>query len=139
MHATGPKGTICVTASDLSVKENAWFAPCYAAAKAGLLHFVWTMAEKFEKDHHIRLCALCPARADTPLVQTGYFFETGPQCDTGTEPALTASEVAEAGMVLLEQPEKAGRAMLVESSGAIYALQFPTVNVHPIGSVKGTV
>ena len=26
-------GTICVTASDLSVKENAWFAPCYAAGK----------------------------------------------------------------------------------------------------------
>ena len=42
---------------------------CLIAAKAGLLHFVWTMAEKFEKDHHIRLCALCPARADTPLVR----------------------------------------------------------------------
>ena len=40
-------------------------------------------------------------------------------------------------MILLEQPEKAGRAILVQSSGSIYALQFPTVNMTPIGSVKG--
>ena len=47
-----------------------------------------------------------------------------------------SAQVAEAGMFVLEQPEKAGRTVLLESSGKLYALEFPSVNVTPVGSVK---
>jgi NAD(P)-dependent dehydrogenase (short-subunit alcohol dehydrogenase family) len=57
LHAAAPPGIFPMTAG-----------PYYAAAKAGVVHFVRSLAPRLAP-HGIQLTAVCPQYVDTPLVR----------------------------------------------------------------------
>lgn len=120
MKSLGSKGTICVTGSDLGLlKCN--FAPAYAAAKAGLIHFVHSMTDILQKDG-IRLCAVNPPKTSTPLVQTGWFAIKE---EDVSDPGIEVEKVVDAVMHVLLEPEKAGYMVFLERDGTLQRVAFP--------------
>ncbi len=52
--------------------------PLYGASKAGVLHFIRSLAGRLYSDHGIRACTICPGAVRTPLLSDEMWSRIGP-------------------------------------------------------------
>lgn len=91
------------------------FSPIYAATKAGVIHFSRSMS--YMAARKVRVNAICPAFADTPLVQSAL---ASPMMRAAVEmqgALMTPEFVAEALMELVTDEEKVGEVYVVTPKG----------------------
>ena len=94
------------------------FFPVYGAAKAGVVHFTRSIAPAFAKpDVNIRVNAMCPAFADTPLVQNALAIPRFKKYVDSLGQLLTAESVAEGMDELIENPKLCGAIKVVTNEG----------------------
>lgn len=129
--AEGEEGVIVNMASIAGVVDFP-FAPTYAAAKAGVVHFTRSMVP-LKKCHNIRVVALCPGFADTPMGRGGMFV--WPQIEQTLGKLLPLDKVGDGLVQVLRDADNAGRALRIldgETKYYAYADQdffFPNEDV----------
>jgi NAD(P)-dependent dehydrogenase (short-subunit alcohol dehydrogenase family) len=113
MRRRGHGGVIVNTASLIGL-EPVPFAPVYAAAKAGVVAF--TRALAFLADESaIRVNAICPEIVDTPMVRRALGARVGDMARQGQ--ILTADEVADAVLRLVDDDTRAGAVLKITVAG----------------------
>ncbi|KNC86959.1 hypothetical protein SARC_00910 [Sphaeroforma arctica JP610] len=105
------------------------FAPVYAATKAGVIQYSRSVYERLEsynraqkgKDQIIRVNTLCPSFAETPLLtHLKSSIPNGAKIVDALGRALTADEVADCFMTLIEDEQKNGAILRVTNHGVTY-------------------
>lgn len=123
--------------------------PVYAATKAGVVHFSRSMVMA-RKTHGVRVHALCPGFADTPLVADAkdvleplgvclrrvflflsLLFICGFVPVSRAGGLLTAEEVAEASMRLVTDDSIAGKALVVDKKFGAYITEYDPEALKP--------
>ena len=114
MHRSGG-GAIVNTASGAAMTPLPPQA-CYAATKAGVVHFTKSCTD-LEASHQVRVSCVCPGLTTTELVQ-----ESGPdgphpwlQSVIDAVEMLTPEEIAEAVVSLIRDPASAGRILSIDN------------------------
>jgi NAD(P)-dependent dehydrogenase (short-subunit alcohol dehydrogenase family) len=107
--ADGEEGVIVNMASIAGIVDFP-FAPTYAAAKAGVVHFTRSMVP-LKKNNNIRVVALCPGFADTVMGRAGMMV--WPQIETTLGKLLPLDAVGAGLVQLLRDADNAGRALRV--------------------------
>jgi len=99
--------------------------PVYAAAKAGVVNFTYSLAP-WAARLNIRVNCVCPGVVDTPLVRKGVEAATRRGEPTGL-PAriIPPSEIAEAVLAIVLDDSLAGQALEVRPIGR-RLVQIPT-------------
>lgn len=115
--------------------------PVYAAAKAGVVMLVRSLAGTLAKEKGVRLAALCPEYVDTALVR-GVRERSGAVADALLRPVggrlLSVDRVAAVAAEIIEDPGSAGRVAMVISSGEVMTPAAPRLRKLDVGGGGGS-